>query len=57
MESWTTVWHVVLIVTACAFFPLAAVVIVGGIRDIASMFRDLLAEEDDEPAGADSERV
>ena len=47
MDAWTTVWQIVLIATACAFFPLAAVVMVGGIRDIRSMFRDLLAEEDE----------
>jgi len=47
MGAWTTVWKIVLIATACAFFPLAAVVMVGGIRDIRSMFRDLLAEQDD----------
>ena len=47
MDTWTTVWYIVLIVTACAFFPLAGVVLVGGVRDIRSMFRDLLAEDDD----------
>ena len=45
--SWTTVWAVVLVLTACAFFPLALAVIVGSIGNIRSLFRDLLAEEDD----------
>ena len=45
--TWATAWAIVLILTACAFFPLALVVAVGGIRDIRSMLRDLLAETDD----------
>lgn len=54
MNAWTTVWQIVLIACACAFFPLAAVVMVGGVRDIRSMFRDLLAEQDDTPDPPDS---
>jgi len=45
--NWTTVWEVVLIATACAFFPLAVAVMVAGVGDIRHMLHDLLAERDE----------
>jgi len=41
MESWSTFWLIVLVVTILAFVPLVLVVTVGGWLDIRHLFRAL----------------
>tara|TARA_R110002126_G_scaffold64513_24_gene165305 strand:+ start:2824 stop:2985 length:162 start_codon:yes stop_codon:yes gene_type:complete len=44
METWMPVWEVVLVVSLVGFALLAAVVAIGGMRDLNRMFGEFEAE-------------